>query len=64
MPNSLDGKESAGHAGDPGLSPWSGRSLRKGTDYPLQHFAWGIPWTEEPGGLQSMGSLSWTQPSD
>ena len=19
-------------------------------------FAWGIPWTEEPGGLQSMGS--------
>ena len=19
--------------------------------------AWGIPWTEEPGGLQSMGSL-------
>ena len=23
-----------------------------------------IPWTEEPGGLQSMGSLSWTQLSD
>ena len=23
--------------------------------------AWKIPWTEEPGGLQSMGSLSWTQ---
>ena len=21
--------------------------------------AWGIPWTEEPGGLQSMGSHSW-----
>ena len=20
--------------------------------------AWGIPWTEEPGGLQSMGSQS------
>ena len=20
-------------------------------------FAWKIPWTEEPGGLQSMGSL-------
>ena len=20
-------------------------------------FAWRIPWTEEPGGLQSMGSL-------
>ena len=26
--------------------------------------AWKIPWTEEPGGLQSMGSLSWTQLSD
>ena len=22
--------------------------------------AWTIPWTEEPGGLQSMGSLSQT----
>ena len=27
--------------------------------------AWEIPWTEEPGGLQSMGSQrSWTQLSD
>ena len=25
--------------------------------------AWRIPWTEEPGGLQSMGSQSWTQRS-
>ena len=23
--------------------------------------AWKIPWTEEPGGLQSMGSPRWTQ---
>jgi len=23
--------------------------------------AWRIPWTEEPGGLQSIGSQSWTQ---
>ena len=22
--------------------------------------AWKIPWTEEPGGLQSMGSRNWT----
>ena len=22
---------------------------------------WRIPWTEEPGGLQSVGSQSWTQ---
>ena len=26
--------------------------------------AWKIPWTEEPGGLQSMGSLSPTRLSD
>ena len=26
--------------------------------------AWRIPWTEEPGGLQSIGSKSWTQVSD
>ena len=23
--------------------------------------AWRIPWTEDPGGLQSKGSESWTQ---
>ena len=22
--------------------------------------AWEVPWTEEPGGLQSMGQQSWT----
>ena len=26
--------------------------------------AWEIPWTEEPGGLQSMGSQSWIRLSD
>ena len=26
--------------------------------------AWKIPWMEEPGKLQSMGSLSWTRLSD
>ena len=26
--------------------------------------AWRIPWTEEPGGLRSMGSQSWTRLSD
>ena len=26
--------------------------------------AWKIPWTEEPGRLQSMRSLSWTRLSD
>ena len=26
--------------------------------------AWRILWTEEPGGLQNMGSQSWTQLHD
>ena len=26
--------------------------------------AWKIPWVEEPGRLQSMGSLSWTRLSN
>ena len=26
--------------------------------------AWRVPWTEEPGGLQSTGSQSRTRPSD
>ena len=26
--------------------------------------AWKIPWAKEPGGLQSMGSQSWTRLSD
>ena len=29
----------------------------EGNGTPLQYFAWIIPWTEEPGGQQSMGSL-------
>ena len=29
---------------------------------PFQYSCWEIPWTEEPGGLQSIGSQeSWTQ---
>ena len=28
----------------------------EGSGNPLQYFSWRIPWTEEPGGLQSMGS--------
>ena len=30
---------------------------REGNGTPLQYFAWKIPWMEEPGRLQSMGSL-------
>ena len=96
FPCSSVGKESACNAGDPSLSPGSGRSAGEGTGYPLQ-YSWAFlvaqlvknlptmwetwvrslswenplekgmattpvfwpgesPWTEEPGGLQSMGS--------
>ena len=30
--------------------------LEKGLATPSSILAWRIPWTEEPGGLQSMGS--------
>ena len=36
--------------------PGSGRSPGGGHGNPLQYvLAWRMPWTEEPGGLQSMG---------
>ena len=38
--------------------------LEKETATHSRTLAWKIPWTEEPGGLQSMGSQSQTQPSD
>ena len=50
-----DGKESACSAGDPGSIPGSGRSPGGGHGCPLHILAWRIPWTEEPGRLQSMG---------
>ena len=39
-----------------GLMPGLGRSPRGGHGNPLQYSCLRIPWTEEPGGLQSMGS--------
>ena len=34
--------------------------LEEGMATPSSILAWRIPWTEEPGGLQSTGSQSWT----
>ena len=39
-------------------------SLEEGMATHSSILAWRIPWTEEPGGLQSMGSQSRTRPSD
>ena len=56
FPVSSAGKESICNSGDPGLILGSERSSGKENGYPLQYSAWKIPWTEEPGGVQSMGS--------
>ena len=50
-----DVKESSCDAGDPGSIPGSGRSPGKGMAAHSSILAWRIPWTEEPGGLQSTG---------
>ena len=44
-----------GDAGNMGLIPGLGRSPGRGHGNPLQYSCLKIPWTEEPGGLQSMG---------
>ena len=47
----------AGDTGDPGLIPlkWEDPLEKEmATHYSI--LAWEIPWTEEPGGLQSIGS--------
>ena len=56
FPGGSDGKESACNAGDQGSISRLEDPLEKGM---ATHSR--IPWTEEPGGLQSMGSQSWTR---
>ena len=51
----LVSKESPGSAGDPDLIPRLGRSSGEGNGNPLEYPCLEIPWTEEPGRLQSMG---------
>ena len=52
FPGGSDGKGSACNVGDLG---WED-PLEKGMDTQSAILAWRIPWTEEPGMLQSMGS--------
>ena len=54
-------------AGNPSSTPTLGRSpdpLEKSLATHSSILAWRIPWTEEPGGLQSMVSKCRTQLSD
>ena len=50
----------AGNAGDMGLISGSGRSPAAESGNTVQYSCLKIPWTEEPGRLQSTGSQSWT----
>ena len=56
FPGGSAGKESACNAGDLGLIPGWEDPLEKGTATHSSILTWKIPWTEEPGGLSSMGS--------
>ena len=47
-------RASGGDTRDSGLIPGSGRSLGRGNGNLLQYSYWKVPWTEEPGGRQSM----------
>ena len=51
----LSGKESACQCRRPGLDPWVGKIPWRSKCNPLQYSCLRIPWTEEPGGLQSTG---------
>ena len=59
-----DGKAPAYNWGDLDLIPGSGRSLEKEMATHSSILARRIPWTEEPGGLQSTGLQSGTRLSN
>ena len=50
------GKNLSASEGDVGLIPGSEDPLEKELATHSNILAWEIPWTEEPGGLQSLGS--------
>ena len=56
LSNGSDGKESACNDGDTSSIPGWEDPLQKGMATHSSILAWWIPWTEEPGGLQSMES--------
>ena len=55
FPGGSDSEESACNVGDLSSIPGSGRSpVEKEIATHSSILAWRIPWTEEPGGLQTM----------
>ena len=55
-PGGSHGKKSVCNAGDLGLTLGREDPLEKGMATHSSILAWKIPWTEEPGGPQSIGS--------
>ena len=55
FPGGSNSKESVCNVGDLGSIPGQEEPLEKGMATHSSILAWRIPWTEEPGGLQSMG---------
>ena len=62
FPGGSEVKVSSCNAGDLDSIPGSERFPGKGNDHPLQYSC--LPWTVEPGGLQSMGLQSRTRLND
>ena len=56
FPGGSGGKASAYNVGDPGSIPGLEDLLEKEMATHSSIFAWRIPWTEEPGRVQSTGS--------
>ena len=56
FPGGSGDRESTCNAGSPGSIPGSGRPLKKEMATHSSVLAWKIPWTQEPGGLQSTRS--------
>ena len=56
FPDGSDNKESACNAGDSSLLPGQEDPLEEGMATHSSILAWRMPWTEEPGGPQFMGS--------
>jgi len=49
------GKNLSANLGATGSIPGLGRTSGGGNGNPSSVLSWKTPWTEEPGGLQSMG---------
>ena len=61
LPRWLSGKESTCQYRIRRFNPWVGKMPWRRKWQPTSILAWRIPWTEEPGGLQSRGSQSRTR---